>query len=103
MPPHLHGDRDGARPQYLWFTGVMTRRLSSWGRPWAPSPVLSSLPHHALELGGIINVLSGASALTYGVVIICFGHRTGAGNRQDILRYHMPGGSYCRNCSLRYR
>jgi len=57
---------------YLWYTGGMTRKsvlLFS---------VLSSLagfvflaPIMPLELGGIINVISGASALTWGVVIIC--------------------------------
>jgi ferredoxin-type protein NapH len=57
---------------YLWFKGVMTRKIV------LPAAVLGILagfvflaPIMPMELGGIINVVSGASALTYGVVVIC--------------------------------
>jgi len=57
---------------YLWHTGVMTRKvvLLAAGLGTITGFVFLA-PIMPLELGGIINVLSGASALTYGVVIIC--------------------------------
>ncbi len=57
---------------YLWHTGVMTRKvvLLAAGLGTITGFVFLA-PIMPMELGGIINVLSGASALTYGVVIIC--------------------------------
>jgi polyferredoxin len=57
---------------YLWHTGVMTRRtvlLAAALGTFAGFVFLA--PIMPLELGGIINVLNGTSALTWGVVIIC--------------------------------
>jgi polyferredoxin len=57
---------------YLWHTGVMTRRtvlLAAVLGIFAGFVFLA--PVMPLELGGIINAISGTSALTPGVVIIC--------------------------------
>lgn len=57
---------------YLWHTGVMTREVVLLAAALGTIAGFVFLaPIMPLELGGIINVLSGASALTYGVVIIC--------------------------------
>ncbi|HJX56482.1 MAG TPA: 4Fe-4S binding protein [Methanoregula sp.] len=57
---------------YLWHTGVMTRKVVLLAATLGTIAGFVFLaPIMPLELGGIINVLSGASALTYGVVIIC--------------------------------
>ncbi len=57
---------------YLWHTGVMTRKVVLLAATLGTITGFVFLaPIMPLELGGIINVLSGASALTYGVVIIC--------------------------------
>jgi ferredoxin-type protein NapH len=57
---------------YLWFKGVMTRKIILLA---AVLGILAGFvflaPIMPMELGGIINVVSGASALTYGVVVIC--------------------------------
>jgi len=57
---------------YLWYTGVMTRKIVILA---ALLGVIAGFvflaPIMPLELGGIINGVRGASALTYGVVIIC--------------------------------
>jgi ferredoxin len=56
---------------YLWFKGVMTRKIVLLA---AVLGILAGFvflaPIMPMELGGIINVISGASALTYGVVVI---------------------------------
>jgi len=57
---------------YLWHTGVMTRKVVLFAATLGTITGFVFLaPIMPLELGGIINVLSGASALSYGVVIIC--------------------------------
>jgi polyferredoxin len=57
---------------YLWHTGVMTRKVVLLAAVLGTITGFVFLaPIMPLELGGIVNVLSGASALTYGVVIIC--------------------------------
>ena len=57
---------------YLWHTGVMTRKVVLLAATLGTIAGFVFLaPIMPLELGGIINVLSGASALTCGVVIIC--------------------------------
>ena len=57
---------------YLWFKGVMTRKIVLLA---AVLGILAGFvflaPIMPMELGGIINVISGASALTYGVGVIC--------------------------------
>lgn len=57
---------------YLWHAGAMTRRVAS------AAAVLGALtgfvflaPIMPMELGGIINVATGTSALTAGVLVIC--------------------------------
>jgi hypothetical protein len=57
---------------YLWYTDVMTRRtvlLAAALGTFAGFVFLA--PIMPLELGGIINVICGTSALTWGVVTIC--------------------------------
>ncbi|MDD5509124.1 MAG: 4Fe-4S binding protein [Bacteroidales bacterium] len=56
---------------YLWYTGVMTRQIVLF------TAVLSALagfvflsPIMPMELGGIVNAVSGANALTMGVIVI---------------------------------
>ena len=79
---------------YLWYTGVLTRKiilLAAVTGTFAGFVFLS--PIMPMELGGIINAVSGVSALTYGVIIICAVTARCAGSGQDILRHHLPGRS----------
>lgn len=57
---------------YLWYTGVMTQKIVLLAAvPGILAGFVFLAPIMPLELGGIINGVSGASALTYGVIIIC--------------------------------
>jgi ferredoxin-type protein NapH len=57
---------------YLWRSGVMTRKIVLLA---AALGVLAGFvflaPIMPMELGGIINVVTGASVLTFGVIIFC--------------------------------
>ena len=56
---------------YLWFKGVMTRKIVLLAAVLGiVAGFVFLAPIMPMELGGIINVISGASALTYGVVVI---------------------------------
>ena len=57
---------------YLWHAGVMTRKtmLLAAGLGTLAGFVFLA-PIMPMELGGIVNVLSGASALSAGVIVIC--------------------------------
>jgi hypothetical protein len=57
---------------YLWYTGVMTRKIILVS---VVTAVLAGFvflaPIMPLELGGIVNVVAGVSALNVGVIVIC--------------------------------
>jgi ferredoxin-type protein NapH len=57
---------------YLWYSGVMTRKLTIWT---ALVGTLAGLvfvaPMMPMEIGGLVNVLTGVSALVPGIVVIC--------------------------------
>jgi polyferredoxin len=57
---------------YLWYSEVMTRKIVLLAAvPGILAGFIFLAPIMPLELGGIINAVSGASALTWGVIIIC--------------------------------
>lgn len=57
---------------YLWHAGVMTRRVAGVAAALATLTGFVFLaPIMPMELGGIINVLTGTSTLTAGVTVIC--------------------------------
>jgi polyferredoxin len=57
---------------YLWYTGMMTRKivlgLAALG---TLSGFVFLAPIMPMELGGIINVMTGTSGLTIGIIVIC--------------------------------
>jgi ferredoxin-type protein NapH len=57
---------------YLWYTGVMNRRIVLAA---AATSTLAGFvflaPIMPLELGGVVNVVTGVSALNVGVIVIC--------------------------------
>jgi polyferredoxin len=57
---------------YLWHEGVMTRRIVLGAAVMGTLTGFVFLaPIMPLELGGIINAVTGASALTPGIIVIC--------------------------------
>jgi polyferredoxin len=57
---------------YLWYTGVMTRKIILVSVVTAALAGFVLLaPIMPLELGGIVNVVTGGSALNVGVIVIC--------------------------------
>lgn len=57
---------------YLWYAGVMTRKTVTVAAVLATLAGFVFLaPIMPLELGGIVNVITGASAATYGIIVIC--------------------------------
>jgi ferredoxin len=57
---------------YLWYKGVMTRQtvLPAAGLATLAGFVFSA-PIMPLELGGLVNVITGVSALNAGIIVIC--------------------------------
>ncbi|MGB9176144.1 MAG: 4Fe-4S binding protein [Methanoregula sp.] len=56
---------------YLWYSGVMNRKIALGAAALgALAGFVFLAPIMPLELGGIVNVLSGASALTPGIIVI---------------------------------
>jgi ferredoxin-type protein NapH len=57
---------------YLWYKGVMTRQtvLPAAGLATLAGFVFSA-PVMPLELGGLVNVITGVSALNAGIIVIC--------------------------------
>jgi polyferredoxin len=57
---------------YLWHAGVMTRKIALGAAALsALSGFVFLAPVMPLELGGIVNFLTGVSALTPGVIVMC--------------------------------
>jgi polyferredoxin len=57
---------------YLWHTGVMTRRIVLLAAALGTlAGFVFISPIMPLELGGIVNAVTGASALTPGIIVIC--------------------------------
>jgi ferredoxin-type protein NapH len=57
---------------YLWHTGVMTRRIVLIAVLTASlSGFIFLAPIMPMELGGIVNVLTGVTALNAGIIVIC--------------------------------
>jgi ferredoxin len=56
---------------YLWYSGVMTRKIALGAAALgALAGFVFLAPIMPLELGGIVNVMSGASVLTPGIIVI---------------------------------
>lgn len=57
---------------YLWYSGVMSRRVVfAAGVLGALTGFVFMAPIMPMELGGVINVVTGTSAITAGVMVIC--------------------------------
>lgn len=57
---------------YLWYTGVMTRKVVLMAVLTAAlAGFVFIAPIMPLELGGIVNVMTGMSAISVGVIVIC--------------------------------
>lgn len=57
---------------YLWYTGVMTRKVVLVAVTTAAlAGFVFIAPIMPLELGGIVNVMTGVSAMSVGVIVIC--------------------------------
>ena len=57
---------------YLWYAGIMNRRIVLGAAAMSTLAGFVFLaPIMPLELGGIVNVITGTSALTVGVMVIC--------------------------------
>ena len=57
---------------YLWHAGVMSRKAVIVAAvPATLAGFVFLSPLMPLELGGIVNVITGASAATYGIIVIC--------------------------------
>jgi polyferredoxin len=57
---------------YLWYVGAMTRRIAvAAGILGALTGFVFLAPIMPMELGGVVNVLTGTSTLTAGILVIC--------------------------------
>jgi hypothetical protein len=57
---------------YLWHTGIMTRRITvAAGVLGAVTGFVFLAPIMPMEIGGVVNVITGTSTLTAGVLAIC--------------------------------